>query len=124
MRRAFALGFGLGVALAGTAWAEGASGFDGQYRGELILTSTIKGDCTPPPLGALYPLTIAQGRVRFAYVPRFGTALAGVVDSHGDFKASARLRHGVIVMTGHIEGRNVSAAIISPSCRYSFQTQD
>jgi hypothetical protein len=33
----------------------------------------IINDYTQPPLGALYPLTISGGEVRFAYVPRFDT---------------------------------------------------
>jgi hypothetical protein len=92
--------------------------------GELALTKEISGDCTQPPLGALYPLTISRGEVRFAYRPRFGTTLRGKVDDNGIFKASARLRKGFVNMTGRIQGNNVSADIISPSCNYTFQTKN
>ena len=61
----------------GLAWAQGGDRFDGQYVGELTLTRTFDGDCTTPPLGSLYPLTIAGGEVRFAYLPRFATTLVG-----------------------------------------------
>src|SRR5207237_4289637 len=53
----------------GIAWAQGSTKFDGQYRGELTLTKIINGDCTQPPLGAVYPLTKSRGEVRFVYVP-------------------------------------------------------
>ena len=98
--------------------------FDGQYRGEPTLTKVIKGDCTQPPLGALYPLRISRGEVRFVYVPRFDTALSGRVVEDGTFKASARARKGFVQMTGRIQGNNITATIVSPSCNYSFQTKD
>src|SRR5262249_28629532 len=56
---------------AGAASAQDPGRFDGQYMGEMVLTREIKGDCSTPPLGALYPLSISRGEVRFAYVPRF-----------------------------------------------------
>jgi hypothetical protein len=114
----------LGMGLAGIAWAQGSARFDGQYMGELTLTKEISGDCTPPPLGALYPMTILRGDVRFVYRPRFGTTLVGRVDENGLLKASARLRNGVVHMTGQTDGRNLRAEIISPSCRYLFQTKN
>jgi hypothetical protein len=113
-----AAGFGSG------AWAQGLAQYDGHYMGELSLTSVISGDCTQPPLGSLYPLTISRGEVRFAYVPRFNTTLSGKVGQNGMFKASARLRHGVVQMTGRVSGINISATIVSPSCDYTFQTRN
>jgi hypothetical protein len=113
--------FGMG---AGFAWAQNPARFDGQYRGELTLMKVIKGDCTQPPPGALYPLTISRGEVRFAYVPRFDTVLRGRVGEDGAFKASARVRRGSVQMTGRIQGKNITASIVSPSCNYAFQTKD
>jgi hypothetical protein len=110
---------GVGIAL-----AQSSAKFDGQYRGELTLTKVIKGDCTQPPLGALYPLTISRGEVRFVYVPRFDTKLSGKVGEDGIFKASARVRRGFVEMTGRIQGNNITAYIVSPSCKYTFQTKD
>ena len=117
------LGLLLGTGLASLAWAQGSAKFDGQYMGELVLTKVISGDCTEPPLGALYPLRISNGQVRFAYVPRFDTTLSGWVGENGSFKASARARKGFVQMTGHIEGNNLTAHIVSPSCNYTFQTK-
>lgn len=113
----------LGAGLGSAAWAQGSAKFDGQYMGELTLTKVISGDCTEPPLGALYPLTISKGEVRFAYRPRFGTTLTGKVDENGVFKAAARLPKGFVRMTGRIRGNSVSASLESPSCRYRFQTK-
>lgn len=124
MLRLLALGLVLGIGLAGTARAQGSTKFDGQYRGELILTKEIKENCTQPPLGALYPLRISSGEVRFVYVPRFDTTLRGKVDENGLFKASARLKHGSVQMTGRIQGKNITAHLVSPSCNYTFQTKD
>jgi hypothetical protein len=118
------LGLLIGAAFAGPAAAQGSTRFDGQYVGELKLTAVVSGDCTEPPLGATYPLTVSGGRVEFKYVPRFDTTLAGIVDAHGRFKASRRLRRGVVSMTGHIEGGNVVAHIVSPSCNYTFRTRN
>jgi hypothetical protein len=124
MFRWLGLGLLLGAGFGGVAWGQGAAGFDGQYMGELVLTKTVSGDCTEPPLGALYPLTIAGGEVRFAYVPRFDTALRGSVAANGTFKASARVRKGHVRMTGRIQGSNVTAHISSPSCNYTFHTRN
>ncbi len=124
MLKQFGLGLLFGAALAGTAAAQGATRFDGQYVGVLRLTAVVSGDCAEPPHGATYPLTIAGGRVEFKYVPRFDTTLSGTVDAHGRFRASRRLRQGLVSMTGHIEGGNVTAHIISPSCNYTFKTAD
>jgi hypothetical protein len=120
------LGFGLllGAGLASSAWAQGSAQFDGHYAGELSLTRWITGDCTPPPLGALYPLTISGGEVRFAYVPRFATTLSGRIGENGLFTASARARKGIVQMTGRVQGNNVTASIVSPSCTYTFQTKN
>ena len=101
----------------------GSAKFDGQYMGELTLTKEISGDCTQPPPGALYPLTVSRGEVRFAYVPRFDTTLSGKVDENGIFKASARVRKGFVQMTGRIQGSNLTAHIVLPSCNYTFQTK-
>ena len=117
------LGCLLGSGLAGVAWAQGTAQFDGQYRGELTLTSVISGDCTQPPLGALYPLTISNGEVRFAYLPHFGTTLVGKVDQKGVFKASARLKKGSVQMTGRVQGLSITANIVSPSCKYTLETK-
>jgi hypothetical protein len=124
MRRWLGLGVLLGTGLGGVALAQVSAKLDGQYMGELTLTKTIEGDCTQPPLGALYPLTISRGEVRLAYLPRFGTTLRGKVGENGNFKASARLRKGLVEMTGHIQGNNLTAYIISPSCHYTFQTKN
>ena len=124
MLRWLGLGLLLATGLGSVAWAQGAARFDGQYTGELTLTRTLKGDCTQPPPGALYPLTISGGNVRFAYVPRFATTLSGKVGDTGNFTASARLRKGWAQMTGHIQGNNVTASIVSPSCNYTFQTRN
>jgi hypothetical protein len=118
------LGLLLGAGLASGAWAQGSARFDGQYVGELTLVKVISGDCTPPPLGSAYPLTISGGVVRFKYVPRFDTTLLGTVDDKGNLKASRTLRRGVVSMTGHIDGNNLSASIVSPSCYYTFQTKN
>ena len=107
------------------AWAQGVSQFDGQYVGELTLSGIINGDCTTPPVGAEYPLTIAGGQVHFKYVPRFDTELAGRVDPSGGFKATGKTKTGIVTMTGRISGyRSLTANIVSPSCRYSFQTKN
>jgi hypothetical protein len=106
------------------AWAQGSAKFDGQYMGELTLTKEISGDCTRPPQGALYPLTITRGEVLFAYRPRFGTTLTGRVNENGVFRASARLRRGFVQMTGSIQGRKLTAYLVSPSCHYTFQTKN
>lgn len=124
MLKRFGLWLLLGMGLTGIAWAQGSARFDGQYMGELTLTKEVSGDCTHPPLGALYPVTILRGEVRFVYRPRFGTTLVGRVDENGLLKASARLRKGFAHMTGHIDGRNLRAEIVSPSCRYLFQTKN
>jgi hypothetical protein len=123
MLRWLGLGLLLGTGLGSVAWAQGSAKFDGQYMGELTLTKVIN-DCTQPPLGALYPLTISRGEVRFAYVPRFDTTLSGKVGENGIFKASARLRRGFVQMTGRIQGNNLTAYIVSPSCNYTFQTKN
>jgi hypothetical protein len=118
------LGLLLGAGLGNAAWAQGSARFDGQYVGELTLTNVISGDCTTPPLGALYPLTISGGVVRFKYVPRFDTTLIGTIDANGNFKATRRLRRGSVSMTGKIRGNNLIATIVSPSCNYAFQTKN
>ena len=124
MLRWLGLGLLLSTGLGNVAWAQGSARFDGQYMGELILTKVINGDCTEPPLGALYPLGISKGEVRFAYIPRFDTTLRGWVGENGIFKASARVRKGFVQMTGRIQGNNITAHIVSPSCNYTFQTKD
>jgi hypothetical protein len=124
MLRWLGLGLLLGTGLGGVAWAQGLAQFDGQYAGELILTKEKTGDCTQPALGALYPLTISRGDVRFSYVPRFATTLTGKIGENGVFKASARARKGFVQMTGRIQGNKVTADIVSPSCNYAFQTKN
>jgi hypothetical protein len=116
------VGLLLVTGLASAASAQGPAAFDGQYVGELTLKEVINGDCTKPPLGALYPLTISQGEVRFDYRPHFDATLRGRVDQNGFFKASARVRKGFVRMTGRVHGPNVIADIVSPSCSYSFRT--
>ena len=113
----------LATGLAGAAWAQGPSNFDGQYVGELTLARVRHGDCTTPPLGAVYPLTISHGEVRFAYVPLFATTLSGRIAANGAFKASARVRHGTVQMTGHVQGNEITADLVSPSCVYTFHTK-
>ena len=124
MRRCPGLGLLVGAGLGSAAFAQGTANFDGQYVGELTLTKVVAGDCTQPPLGALYPLTISRGEVRFAYLPRFGTTLSGRVGENGNIKASARLPKGSVQMTGRIQGNNVTASIVSPSCNYTFKTKN
>src|ERR1700730_6813019 len=124
MLRWLGLGLLLGMGLGSVAWAQGSAKFDGPYMGELTLTTEISGDCTQPPSGALYPLTISRGEVRFVYRPRFATTLSGRVGDNGNFTASARLRKGSAQMTGHVQGNNVTASIVSPSCNYNFQTRN
>ena len=124
MLKRLGLGLLLGAGLGSIAWAQGPGRFDGEYVGELTLAGIISGDCTEPPLGARYPLTISGGQVRFKYVPRFDTTLVGTVDQNGSFKASRQLRSGLVSITGHIQGNNLTANIVSPSCRYSFQARN
>jgi len=124
MLRWLGLGLVLGTGLGSIAWAQGSAQFDGQYAGELVLTKEKKGDCTRPALGALYPLTISRGEVRFSYVPRFATTLTGKIGENGIFRASARARKGSVQMTGRVLGNNVTADIVSPSCDYTFQTKN
>jgi hypothetical protein len=124
MRRWLALGVLLSTGFGSVASAQTSAKFDGQYMGELTLTKIVNGDCTKPPLGALYPLTISRGEVRLVYLPRFGTTLRGNVDANGILKASAHLRRGVVQMTGHIQGNHLTAHIISPSCNYTFRTKN
>ena len=114
----------LGMGLGSAAWAQGSAKFDGQYMGELTLTKETSGDCTQPPSGALYPLTISRGEVRFVYRPQFGTTLSGKVNENGVFQASARLRRGFVQMTGRIQGNKLTAHLVSPSCNYTFQTKN
>jgi hypothetical protein len=119
------LGLSLLMMAANGAWAQNVTKFDGQYVGELTLKGIVNGDCTKPPLGSAYPLTIVGGVVRFKYVPRFDTTLVGTIDVAGNFKASAALHHGVATMTGRITGyRNLTARLESPSCLYTFQTKE
>ncbi len=117
MLRWLGLGLLLGAGFGSVAWAQGSVKFDGQYMGALTLARVIHGDCTPPPLGAIYPLTISGGEVRFAYVPQFDTTLNGTVDKNGNFKASARLKRGFVQMKGRVQGNDVTAYIASPSLR-------
>jgi hypothetical protein len=124
MLKSLGLGLVLGTGFGSVVWAQGSAKFDGQYVGELTLTKVVSGDCTEPPLGALYPLTISRGDVRFEYRPRFNTALTGKVGENGVFKASARLPKGFVQMTGRIQENKVSASIESPSCNYKFQTKN
>ena len=125
MRIGSGLGLLLAAGAAGAAWAQATSRFDGQYVGTLTLSGIVAGDCTTPPVGAAYPLSISGGVVRFKYVPRFDTTLVGRVNVNGDFKAMATLHHGVARMSGHIgANHNLTAAIQSPSCEYNFKTEE
>ena len=124
MLRLLGLGLFFGAGLGSAALAQVSGQFDGQYMGELTLTGVINGDCTEPPLGSLYPLTVSRGDVQFVYAPRFGTTLLGKVGKNGVFKASVRRQHGVIQMTGRIQGNQLAADIVSPSCRYAFRTKN
>ena len=119
-----ALGLALGIVAASAAWAQRSTRYDGQYVGELTLTRVTGGDCTQPALGALYPLTISGGEVRFTYIPRFNTTLIGKVGDNGIINAAARLRRGSIQMRGRVQGNNITAYIASPSCNYTFQTKN
>jgi len=121
--RSLGLGLALAAAAAGVAAAQGSSRYDGQYVGALTLNKTIRGDCEPPPPGALYPLKVSSGTVSFNYLPHFSTTLIGTVDAAGNFVASAKIKHGTVRMKGRIQGRNVTADLSSPSCSYTFRTQ-
>jgi hypothetical protein len=123
MLRRLGVGLLLVVGIGGAAWAQAPTVFDGQYMGELVLTRTMRGDCTEPPLGALYPLAVSRGEVTFKYVPRFDTTLSGKVAKNGVFKAAARTKHGAVQMTGRVQGMTVTATIVSPSCTYTYQTK-
>jgi type 1 fimbria pilin len=125
MMKRLGLGLVFGAALASAAWAQGTSQFDGQYVGEMTLTGIINGNCTTPPVGAEYPLTIVGGQVHFKYVPRFDTELTGRIDPNGSFKAFGQTKSGVVTMTGHVSGyHNLTANIVSPSCEYSYQSKN
>jgi hypothetical protein len=124
MLQRLCLGLLLGAAIGNFAWAQGSSAFDGEYTGRLTLKKVISGDCTKPPLGAIYPLTVSRGQVQFKYVPRFDTTLNGTVDANGRFKASRRVPKGVVSMDGQIRFNDVTATIRSPSCEYTFQTKN
>jgi hypothetical protein len=102
MLKGVGLGLLISAGLGSIGWAQDSVKFDGQYMGELTLTKEISGDCTRPPTGALY----------------------GKINEHGMFEASARLRKGVVHMTGLIQGNQVSALIESPSCNYTFRTKN
>jgi hypothetical protein len=121
MVRSLAAGMALSIGVAGVALGQGLSRFDGQYVGELVLAGIASGNCMQPPSGALYPLTIAGGQVRFKYVPRFDTVLTGKVEPNGSFTAGRRLKNGWVTMTGHIDGHRLTADIVSPSCNYTFK---
>ena len=121
------LGLLLAVAFASAAnvaWAQGATRLTGQYVGELKLLKTVRGDCTEPPPGAVYPMTISGGQVQFKYDPRFDTVLRGQIAENGSFHASQRLPKGRISMSGYIQGNTVTARLKSPSCRYTFRTSN
>jgi hypothetical protein len=123
MRKRLGLGILLAAGAASAVWAQGVSRFDGQYVGALTLSGVVSGDCTTPPVGSAYPLSVSGGVVRFKYVPRFDTTLVGRVDAKGDFKATTSLHHGVATMTGHIDANhNLTALVQTPSCKYQYQT--
>jgi hypothetical protein len=122
--RSLGLGLGLAAGAVSLAAAQGGGArYDGQYVGTLILDKTIVGDCDQPPPGAQYPLNISAGRVKFAYLPRFSTTLLGTIDTAGNFVASTKIKNGTVQMNGRVVGRNVTAELLSPSCRYSFRTE-
>ncbi|HEY1796462.1 MAG TPA: hypothetical protein VGG57_10120 [Stellaceae bacterium] len=123
--RSLGLGLVLAVGTVGLAAAQGGGGarYDGQYVGTLILNKTMRGDCDEPPPGAQYPLRVSGGAVKFNYLPRFSTTLAGTVDATGNFVATAAIKSGTVQMTGRIVGRKVTAEVQSPSCSYSFRTE-
>jgi hypothetical protein len=121
MVKSLGLSVALSIALAGAASGQGWNRFDGQYVGQLTLAGIVTGNCMQPPSGAIYPLTISGGQVRFKYLPRFDTTLVGKVEPNGNFRAGYKLRHGFVTMTGHIEGRSLTADIVSPSCNYTFK---
>lgn len=120
------LGLGLALAAAGVSLAaaqRGSARYDGQYIGTLTLDKIIQGDCEPPPPGAQYPLTVSAGTVKFEYLPHFSTTLIGTIDAAGNFQASTKIKHGTVRMKGNIQGQNVTAQLVSPSCSYTFKTQ-
>lgn len=124
IRTAMTLALGLIFAgvLAGAAWAQAGSRFDGDYVGQMTLTGIVSGDCTTPPTGSAYPLNISGGIVHFKYVVRFDTVLVGQIDAKGDFKASGRTKTGMVNMVGHVmPAGSLTAKIQSPSCLYSFE---
>jgi hypothetical protein len=121
--RSLGLGLALAAGAISLALAQGSSRYDGQYVGALTLNKTIRGDCEPPPPGAQYPLRISAGTVTFNYLPRFSTTLLGTIDAAGNFAASAKIKNGTVQMKGRVQGQNVIAELLSPSCSYSFRTQ-
>jgi hypothetical protein len=50
--------------------------------------------------------------------------LTGRVGADGSFKAAARLKNGLVQMTGRVQGKSLTASIVSPSCNYTFQTKN
>jgi hypothetical protein len=62
MLRWLAPGLLLAAGFAGVASAAGTTVFDGQYAGTLTLEGIVNGDCTQPPLGAVYPLTLPTAK--------------------------------------------------------------
>src|SRR5665213_4253993 len=90
IRRRLGLGALFAAGLAGAALAQGSPRYDRQYLGMLVLTKSVgRGDCTEPPAGAQYPMTVSGGTVRFSYAPRFDTTLVGTIDQAGNFTAMA-----------------------------------
>jgi hypothetical protein len=125
MLRGLGLGLLLVAGAASLSWAQSSSRYDGQYVGALTLKGIISGDCTPPPPGSEYPLSISGGVVRFKYVARFDTTLVGTIDDKGNFKASARTKTGMINMVGHfVAYGRLTANIQSPSCMYAFDASN
>jgi hypothetical protein len=123
MLRWVGLGLLLGAGFGTVAWGQGSGKFDGHYVGQLTLLQVFSGDCTQPPVGARYPLSITHGRVRFKYLPRFNTTLTGTIEDNGALKASARLNRGTARMTGRVDGTQLLADIVTPSCHYGFSTK-
>ena len=125
MLKLLGLGVVIAMGVAAAAWAQAPAKYDGQYVGSLTLTGIISGDCTRPPVGAEYPLSIRNGVVHFKYVPRFDTELIGHIDANGSFKAVGDTKHSTVTMTGQITGyHNLTAKLVSPSCQYTFEVRN
>ena len=110
------------IAGARSAAAQGASGFDGEYTGTLTLVAVTSGNSLLAVWGR-YPFRYpAAGQLYLR--PAVRHLITGNVAPDGTFQASAPTSLGPIKMTGQINGNQVNAQIVSPSCLYNFAPAD